>query len=302
MLRSSSYTLAILSLVLSSMAYSDVAALGRLEPQHGIVRVSAPVILESGNGILLKSLHVVTGDRVDEGQLLGVTESAGVLEAQFAKAVAAVELSKQEVRAAQALADADCVRAAVSRREADRRKSLLDQNLSSQEESERASADAEFQEATCQASRVKAEASEAAVTLAERERSVRQTLVERSQIKSPVTGTVLQINTWPGEAIGPPGILEIGKTDHMYAIAEVYETDIAEVKPGQLAMVSSKALASVLNGTVERIRPVVRKQDVMGTDPAARKDARVIEVEIRLESSASISQLTNLQVEILIET
>ncbi len=40
--------------------------------------------------------------------------------------------------------------------------------------------------------------------------------------------------------------------------------------------------------------------DVIGTDPAARKDARIIEVEIRLDESEAAAALTNLQVEIVI--
>jgi HlyD family secretion protein len=39
----------------------------------------------------------------------------------------------------------------------------------------------------------------------------------------------------------------------------------------------------------------------MGTDPSARKDARIIEVEIRIDDAEAVATLTNLQVEILIE-
>jgi HlyD family secretion protein len=100
--------------------------------------------------------------------------------------------------------------------------------------------------------------------------------------------------------IGPQGIVELGRVDRMYAIAEVYETDIGRVRVGQRATVSSRALARPLSGVVERIRQQVRKQDQLGTDPAARKDARIVEVEIRLADSAPAASLTNLQVEVLI--
>ena len=59
----------------------------------------------------------------------------------------------------------------------------------------------------------------------------------------------------------------------MYAIAEVYETDVGRLTLGQRATVSSAALPDQLTGRVERIRPIVRKQDQIGTDPAARKAA-----------------------------
>ena len=53
-------------------------------------------------------------------------------------------------------------------------------------------------------------------------------------------------------------------------------------------------------GTVKRIRPKVQKQDEIGTDPAARKDARIIEVAILLDDPGPASELTNLQVDIVI--
>ena len=100
--------------------------------------------------------------------------------------------------------------------------------------------------------------------------------------------------------VGPQGILELGRVDRMYAIAEVYETDIGKVRVGQPATVSSRAFSSTLSGMVERIRQQVRKLDQLGTDPAARKDARIVEVEIRLDNAAPAAGLTNLQVEIII--
>ncbi|MEE2893658.1 MAG: hypothetical protein VX766_16120 [Pseudomonadota bacterium] len=39
---------------------------------------------------------------------------------------------------------------------------------------------------------------------------------------------------------------------------------------------------------------------MLGTDPAARQDARVIEVEIRIENPSAVKDLTYLQVEIVI--
>ncbi len=38
--------------------------------------------------------------------------------------------------------------------------------------------------------------------------------------------------------------------------------------------------------------------DVLGTDPVAKTDARVIEVDIRLDDGDRVSHLTNLQVEV----
>ena len=97
-------------------------------------------------------------------------------------------------------------------------------------------------------------------------------------------------------------MLDLGRTDRMMAVAEVYETDIGRVATGQAATVSSDALERDLTGRVIRVRAQVHKHDVIGTDPAARKDARIIEVEILLDDAEAVANLTNLQVEIIIDT
>jgi HlyD family secretion protein len=125
----------------------------------------------------------------------------------------------------------------------------------------------------------------------------------RVQVRSPVDGQVIDVHAREGERVGPEGILELGQTQAMYAIAEVYETDVRAVRLGAEAEVTSPALSRALHGRVDRIAMRVRKQDVLGTDPAARTDARVVEVEVRLgDADAEIAApLTHLQVEVAIE-
>lgn len=281
--------------------FADVSALGRLEPHNGVFNITSPIIAEAGNGAVLRTLHVAPGDEVEAGQLLAVMESYDLLASLRDEAVAAQKSALKEAAASVAAADAECVRAKVLKREADRRKSLLAQNLSSQEESERASADASYQTATCHAFRISAEAVASRAELLQARLSVRENSLARASIYSPIKGRVLDVLVWPGESIGARGILELGETGNMYAVAEVYETDIYKVKAGQSATVSSSALPNAILGTVERIRPMVRKQDVTGTDPAARKDARVVEVEIKLAEATLVAELTNLQIEVVID-
>lgn len=122
----------------------------------------------------------------------------------------------------------------------------------------------------------------------------------RSTVRAPVDGQVLQIHARTGEKVGPKGILELGRTNEMYAIAEVYETDVRRIEVGQRARVSSPALEAPIEGVVERVGMKIGKLDALSTDPAARTDARVVEVEIRLDDSEPVKSLTNLQVEIAI--
>jgi HlyD family secretion protein len=123
----------------------------------------------------------------------------------------------------------------------------------------------------------------------------------RARISSPVSALVVDVHARPGERIGPEGLLELARIDRMYAIAEVYETDVGRVRAGQRARASSPALAGPLTGRVEWVRPKVEKQDDIGTDPAARKDARVVEVKVLLDDAAAAAPFTNLQVEVEIE-
>jgi HlyD family secretion protein len=122
--------------------------------------------------------------------------------------------------------------------------------------------------------------------------------LELTRIRAPIVGQVLEIHARSGERVGANGVLEMGDTKHMVAVAEVYETDIASISEGQRAVIQSSALPAPLSGVVGRVGLKVGRMDALGTDPIAKADARVIEVRIDLDSSESVARLTNLQVEI----
>jgi len=139
------------------------------------------------------------------------------------------------------------------------------------------------------------------VTVGKAQLKQAQAELEQAVVRSPITGQILKINAYPGERVGPDGIAELGRTAEMYAVAEVYETDIGKVHTGQRAFVTSPALGEPAHGTVEHIGLKIGKRDVLNTDPAADTDARVVEVHIRLDDSARVAALTNLQVEVFIK-
>ncbi|MFZ9054020.1 MAG: efflux RND transporter periplasmic adaptor subunit [Woeseiaceae bacterium] len=125
--------------------------------------------------------------------------------------------------------------------------------------------------------------------------------LELAVVRSPLRAQVLEIHAYPGERVGPEGIMELGRTDRMYAVAEVYETDITGVKVGQLATIQTPAMDAELTGKVERISLKVGRLDVIGTDPIAKTDARVVEVFILLDDSETVSRFTNMQVRVEIQ-
>lgn len=126
--------------------------------------------------------------------------------------------------------------------------------------------------------------------------------LDQTIVRAPSTGQVLKIFTRQAEAIGNQGLLQMGDTRQMYVVAEVYETDIAKVQVGQTASITSAAFSGTLQGKVEQVGLRIGKNDVLDTDPAANTDVRVVEVRIRLENSRQVANLTNLQVNVAIQS
>ncbi|MBD2342787.1 ABC exporter membrane fusion protein [Anabaena subtropica] len=114
---------------------------------------------------------------------------------------------------------------------------------------------------------------------------------------------VFEIHTRPGELVSSDGIVDIGQTHQMYVVAEVYESDISKVKPGQQVRIIGDYLPVEMQGIVERKGLQIRRQNVVNTDPASNIDNRVVEVQIRLDptSSQKAADLTNMQVKAVIE-
>jgi HlyD family secretion protein len=277
-----------------------VSALGRLQPDRGVIQVAAPAVVGITSGVVMHSLEVDEGDDVVEGQLMAVTDIARQLEAAVLQADAGLELARRTARSALSSADAACVQASVREKEADRREQLWRDQLASLEESDRARGDAQAARADCAAAQAAAAAEQARVLVSEAAVNRARADLQQAYIHAPSAGRVLKVLSWPGELIGRDGAFEIGRVERMFAVAEVYESDIGRVALGQRASVASPALSAPLGGVVERIHRKVEKQDVIGTDPAARKDARIVEVEILLDDPAPVVGLTNLQVTVVI--
>ena len=275
-----------------------VAALGRLEPAGGIVHVSAPSTPDAISGAIIAKLHVSRGSDVQAGQLLAEMDTVPIGKARIAEAEADLETARREARSAASLADEACVLADVAARQSRRKTELKGKGLASTEETEVARGAAEAGAASCTSRRAAAAVAESGIASAQALLVQRKAELERSLVRAPVAGRVLDLKAKPGELVGEQGILELGHVEEMFAIAEVYETDIGFVKTGQRAKIHSDALGGDLQGSVVRIRPKVQKMDTIGDDPAARKDARIVEVEIKLDDSRPVANLTSLQVEV----
>lgn len=138
----------------------------------------------------------------------------------------------------------------------------------------------------------------------------RRAELEDTEVRVPVAGQILKINTRVGEQVNTSeGIAELGQTEQMYALAEVYETDIAKVSPGQTVTLSSEygGFTGTLQGTVEQIGRQIRKSSQNQEDtsnPTTDTNARIVEVKVRLTpaDSSKVAALTGMQVRIKIDT
>jgi HlyD family secretion protein len=259
-----------------------VAARGRIRPKDGVLRVAGP----SDFVAVVGKLNVDVGDRVQAGQVLAVMDTLRAREARVARVQAQVAAQGATVERTRAeLANA--------RLENDRRHRLSQDGVLSAADRDTAASRLAIAEATLREAEAARQALAAELTIARAERDM-------SIVQAPVAGVVLEVHARPGEKVGAQGILELGRVDTMYAIGEVYETDIGRVRVGQRAVVRSPALGRELGGVVERLGLKVGKLQSVGTDLSARTDGRIVEVEIRLDEPAVVAGLIGLEVEVLI--
>ncbi len=134
----------------------------------------------------------------------------------------------------------------------------------------------------------------------------RQAAVRDSEVRVPVAGQILKINTRVGEQVNTgQGIVELAQTSQMYVVAEVAEADIGKIRAGQAATITSeyKSFEGELQGTVEQIGLQVgrkQSQEVGGSSRATDKEARVVAIQVRIAPSDSfkVAKSTNMQVRV----
>ena len=109
-----------------------------------------------------------------------------------------------------------------------------------------------------------------------------------SKLRSPIDGFILGINTRVGERPKNEGILDIGSSQKMEALIEVYESDIDRVFISQNVELISEngGFKETLKGKVIRISPQVKQRKVLSTDPTGDADSRIIEVLVKLDKES----------------
>ena len=249
----------------------SVSALGRLEPAGDVRQLAAPMG-SMGGSPRISSLSVQEGDRVKRGQVLATFDNRPGLLADLAAVNARISTLDRSI--------------AMQRREVNRYRDAAREGAASM---------VLLEEKQDELEKFEGQRREA---LAER-RGVEVDLKD-SQLRSPIDGTVLRIYSRPGERPGSDGILAVGASDRMEAIAEVYESDIGRIRLGQSASLISEngGFTGKLKAEVVRISPQIRQRDVLSTDPTGDADARIVEVRLALspEDAKRVQQLSGLKV------
>ena len=249
----------------------SVSALGRLEPAGDVRKLAAPMGAMGGSP-RISSLSVQEGDRVKRGQILATFDNRPGLLADLAAINARIGTLDRSI--------------AMQRREVSRYREASREGASSmvlleEKQDELATFEGQRREA-----------------LAEK-RGIEVDLKD-SQLRSPIDGTVLRVYARPGERPGSDGILSVGASDRMEAIAEVYESDIGRIRLGQSASLISEngGFSGKLKAEVLRISPQIRQRDVLSTDPTGDADARIVEVRLALDPADAkrVQQLSGLKV------
>jgi len=248
-----------------------VSALGTLQPAGDVRRLAAPSGSMGGSPRLL-SLQVEEGQRVKQGELLATFDNRPRLLADLAAVTARIDSLQVQIR--------------MQRREVQRYQSAASSGaaalvLLEEKKDDLVKLEGQLREAQAQ-------------------RKGLQVDLADSELRAPLSGTVLKVHSRVGERPGADGVLELGAGDQMEAVAEVYESDINRVTLGQTVTLVSEngGFSGSLQARVIRISPQVRQRAVLSTDPTGDADARVVEVRLALDpaDASKVRDLAGLKV------
>ena len=249
----------------------SVAALGSLRPAGEVRRLAAPVS-GFGGSPRVSSLLVKEGDFVRKGQVLALFDNRPKIKADLSALDEKVRTVEIEIP--------------LKKREVGRYAEAAGQGAAKLvllEEKQNELTKLERKRAELLAERKKLEAD-----------------LNDSELRSPIDGTVLELSARVGERPGNNGVVDVGASQSMEALIEVYESDINRIKVGEPVTLISEngGFEGDLRGTVERISPQVRQREVLSTDPTGDADARVIEVLVKLDAGSTqrVSKLSGLKV------
>ena len=236
-----------------------VAALGQLSPAGEVRKLASPVS-QFGTFPRVIELFVNEGDYVEKNTVLATFENREKLKSDLEKKEYLLETNDLEI--------------SLKEDQLKRFKLAIDKNAYSE---------IQFSQRKDELLKLK---KQKIINLADRKAILID--LSNSQLRSPINGYILSINTRVGERSNSEGVLDIGASQNMEATIEVYESDIDRVFLNQSVELTSEngGFEDKLFGFVVRINPRVKQRKVLSTDPTGDADARVIEVLVKLNQDS----------------
>ena len=234
----------------------------------GTVKACRRAQMAPAMGGQIASLPVKEGDSVKQGDILLALWNDDLQ--------AEVGLARSEAKAAQARADSVCVQADISEKNAKRKTDLRKTHAISEELVDQAVATAKSQRADCIASRTSATVSAERIGVAE-------ALLERTLLKAPFDGIIVEMNGEISEYVtpSPPGIPTLPAIDMVdrscfYVVAPIDEVDAPKIQPDMQARISLDAFKDRhFPATVRRVADYVLDRE---------KQARTVDIEVIFEN------------------
>lgn len=206
----------------------------------------------------LDQLLADVGDLVAEGQVLAVLSKA-TLELQKTEGVASLAAAKSLI----AQAEAQLVEAQTGRDEAqrvaDRTAKLREQGTTPQAQADTARANALSANARVMVATQGLESARAQLALAEARLENVNLMLSRTEVKAPVAGRIVARNAKIGAiatAAGQP-MFVITRDAALELRADVAETDLLRLAPGQKATLHAVGMADALDGTLRLVEPTI---------------------------------------------
>ncbi len=246
-----------------------IGALGRIEPRSRVIKVSHNAGRE---GAKVSQLFFHEADWIQSGVKLATLSD-------HARKLAEVGAAKARVDVLKAQRVVEQVAFTFNKKEHIRYQSLEQKSVASVSlaDSKRLA----FEQSEANLKRLSAE-----IINAQSDQEVLEAELENTFIYAPISGTILKILTWPGELIRDNGLLELADLTQLDVVAEVYESDLLNVKRGQKAYINATGFQHIYNAEVRELGFQVKKNDLNDTDPLADRDNRIIEVRLTLEPDA----------------
>ena len=210
------------------------------------------------DGLSIRSLEADVGDVVEADQVLATLNDDALilqksqLEANKAKAEAGLAQYKAQVIEAQANFD-DAIR------QRERATRLGKTGTGSVAEVERATAAADVAEARLEAARQSVSVGEADIKVVESQIADIDLKLARTGVKAPFAGIVAARNAKVGAIASGAGepLFTIIRDGALELVADLSETDIQKIKPGQKAMLSIAGGKRSIEGEVRLVSPTV---------------------------------------------